>query len=101
MVLIPEKIGLMEYGAPHPDIEVSAAIDLKILPAFINRERNSGYWDYHVNQIPAPAKIKFICFFYWSDLDTRDNEFVRVLIDECPSFPELRRKACACSAFER
>jgi len=59
------------------------------VPAMINREIKSGYWDFPIKNIPTETECLFICFFDFDQLDYRDNRYVRVEIKKCKSHPEV------------
>lgn len=84
MVLRPEGID-GEYGNENSAVMVTPLKELLDIPALINREIKTGYWDYPMNNIPVDSKMVFICFFDWSENAVRDNEFVRVVIESCTS----------------
>lgn len=89
MVLAPEKIAIVRYGQMHPDIYVSAKPGISALPALINRDISSGYWDFALPEFPSDVRLNFISFFDWSDLDMRDNEFAKVVVSESPTIPDI------------
>lgn len=62
--------------------------DGEFAPAMLNREIDSGYWDYRIEEIKKNAKMAFISFFDWDQLGVRDNHYVRVKIDHWQSHPD-------------
>lgn len=88
--MVSEALGLQDarYGEPQENILVfpknGAAIQ-----ALVNRDVNSGYWDYPVSDIPIDAEMRFIDFFDWDPLSLRDNEYTRVLVVSCASNPRI------------
>lgn len=91
--MVSEPIGLAtgNYGRPQERIRVQPRIAGPV-PAMINREATSGYWDYHVKAIAPEAQLIFISFFDWDQLALRDNRYVRVQIAEWPAMPEAKGK---------
>lgn len=88
------------YGVKmHPHIRVrlpSAELDrdlvggpIEIAPIMINREIDSGYWDHDVSKVDNSAIMKFVCFFDWESMHSRDNAFVRVQITDWPQHTDL------------
>lgn len=51
-------------------------------PIMFNREIQSGYWDHPLKEVTNDAKLVFVSFFDWDDLDYRDNRYVRVIVGE-------------------
>ena len=92
LVMEPASLDNVSYGNPQPEILVDLRPGIESVPASINREMNSGYWDYPVREIPRGSKLFFVSFFDWNQLDYRDNEYVRIQIDDLPSHPEARGK---------
>jgi hypothetical protein len=90
--LVIEPAGLPEgrYGAPNPNIRVALQSDHA--PIMLNREINSGYWDYPLEEVTAEAQLTFISFFDWDQLAYRDNRYVRVRVDGWPSHVETLGK---------
>ena len=76
------------YGEPQKDILVVGQSQGEI-SALINREVDSGYWDFPVSKVPVDAEMQFIAFFDWDSLLVRDNKYVRVQIAACLSNPAL------------
>jgi hypothetical protein len=83
LVLRREELPFVKYGQEHVRISVCAASDLDKIPADINREADSGYWDFCDQYIPSSADMRFISYFDFSELDIKDNEFVRLRIISC------------------
>jgi hypothetical protein len=54
----------------------------------LNREVNSGYWDFPIREVTRDARLLFFRFFDWDVLAYRDNRYVLVQIDSWPSHPE-------------
>lgn len=55
----------------------------------LNREVNSGYWDYPLNRFTNDATLLFICYFDWDSMHSRDNAYVRVQVGDWPGHPEV------------
>lgn len=89
MVLVPENLLIIRYGQAHPEIKVGAKAGIQSLPAKINREISSGYWDFDLSELPSDVTLGFISFFDWSDIDIRDYEFVKVIVQKSPSDPRI------------
>ena len=87
MVVDPAGIGSGIYGHPLEQIIASGRLD-GTLPAMINREKVSGYWDYPVREIPGSTKLVFVAFFDWDQLAVRDNRYVRAQIVTWPGREE-------------
>lgn len=87
MVLEPASLPHIEYGLPHPNILVWLQSDFA--PIMINREIDSGYWDHPLKEITNDAKLVFVSFFDWDDLDYRDNRYVRVIVSEWAAHPDI------------
>jgi hypothetical protein len=72
----------IDYGHPQEDILV---VGQDGISALINREIDSGYWDFPTSTIPVDAEMQFISFFDWDALAMRDNRYARVRIAACDS----------------
>lgn len=90
--LVTEPAGLVgvSYGALQPGITVELRSDFA--PAMVNRQIDSGYWDHPITEITREARLLFIRLFDWDQLDYRDNQYVRVKIDEWHAHPEVAGK---------
>ncbi|UGY16731.1 hypothetical protein [Bradyrhizobium septentrionale] len=91
MVAEPASLGNASYGSVTSAISVELRIG-KSVPAMINREINSGYWDHPIGAVTADAQLQFISFFDWDRLNYRDNQYVRVCIARWPSHKEMEGK---------
>ena len=87
MVLEPASLPDSEYGRHNPAILVELSVG-KDAPLMVNREVHSGYWDDPVDRVTKDARLLFIKFFDWDQLDYRNNQYVLVQIDLWPSHPE-------------
>jgi hypothetical protein len=83
------SIKTIQYGEPQENILICSH---QSLPALINREISSGYWDHPSKEIPKSSEIQFISFFDWDAISIRDNKFNRARIISCPSNPSLTGK---------
>lgn len=86
LVLEPGELPFFRYGQLHPNIRVQLRYG-EFAPIMLNRETDSGYWDYPVKEITKEAQLSFVRFFDWDQLDYRDHRYVRVLVSEWPSQP--------------
>jgi len=98
---VPPSATNFQYGIDaHPSIRVRLPnngdngdlleIDEPLCaPILINREKNSGYWDYPLDRFSNEAKLLFVGFFDWDARYCRDNTYVLVQISEWPSHPEV------------
>jgi hypothetical protein len=86
MVLEAADLPGNTYGFVNPNILVK--LKGTAAPAMLNREIDSGYWDYPLKEITQDSKLAFISFFDWDQLGFRDNTYVRVQVVEWQSHPE-------------
>ena len=84
LVLQPAGLPASRYGEPNPRIRVRVSGEFGA-PAMINRERDSGYWDYHVKRLDNEADLAFAYFFDWDESSLVDFQYVRVEISRHPS----------------
>ena len=84
-------VDVAEYGVPQERILVVPKFGT-VISADINRDVDSGYWDFPTGTIHSDAVLHFVEFFDWDVLSVRDNEYVRVLIASCASNPEIAGK---------
>jgi hypothetical protein len=91
LVSEPEGLSGTEYGDVQNEIVVKLA-GYDSVPIMINREVNSGYWDHPIREVINEARLLFINFFDWDQLDYRDNRYVRVQIDSWESHPDTAGK---------
>ena len=87
MVLEAADLPSISYGFAHPNIRVEPKGAWA--SANLNREIDSGYWDYPLDKITQDAQMVFLSFSDWDQFDFRDNRFVRVKVIECKSHPEI------------
>lgn len=88
LVLEPASLPTTRYGDVQRDVIVGLENSASA-PIMLNRDINSGYWDYPVKEVTNEARMLFICFFDWDQLAVRDNSFVRVYIDYWPSHSDV------------
>ena len=105
LVLEPWSIPNVKYGykfGAYPEIRVSLPIpnsDEGLIgdpdnpplaaPIMLNREVDSGYWDYPLDRFTNDATLMFICYFDWVQFGFRDNNYVRVLVRDWPAHPDV------------
>lgn len=91
LVCEPLSLSCQAYKYNQPNILVKLYLtdQLKVM---VNREISSGYWDYGVTKISSDTKMTFIDFFDWEYICFRDNQYVEVLIVNCPQYPEIEGK---------
>lgn len=80
MVIEPTGLPESAYGAPAEGLVVVLR-NVKNAPAMINRDIDSGYWDSPIAELTDDARLTFVGFFDWDQLEYRDHEYVRVRID--------------------
>jgi len=97
---VPSAPSSYVYGFDaHPSIRVRLPIanvdeniggvdDPLVAPIMLNREINSGYWDYPLEQFTNDATLLYVAFFDWDSMQSRDNAYVRVQVSDWPSHPE-------------
>lgn len=88
LVVEPLSLDIMEYGDPQPDILVESRYDGAV-PIMLNRDVDSGYWDYPLKEISKDSRLVFVSFFDWGQLDYRDNRYVRVRVDHSPTHADI------------
>jgi hypothetical protein len=86
MVCEPGQLSHVEYGKLHKEIVVE--LSSPFCPIMLNRELNSGYWDFPIREVTDDAYLLFLKFFDWDMLGYRDNRYVLVQVGEWPSHPE-------------
>lgn len=82
---------VVEYGQANPHIRIKLHHN-QTVPININRETDSGYWDFPIEDARPDALLSFVCFFDWDEANKRKNQYVRVKIEEWPEQPELTGK---------
>jgi hypothetical protein len=85
LVVEPAELPAIRYGDPNPHVRVGIVADR--VPLMVNRETDSGYWDFPVDTATRDAQLAFIAFFDWDQVAFRNNQYVRVRIDSWPSQP--------------
>lgn len=91
LVAEPMSLSIAEYGNPQPNVLVELRDDGGV-PIMLNREIDSGYWDFPVKEARADARLLFVSFFDWDQLDYRDNRYVRVQVDRWPAHSDVEGK---------
>ncbi len=86
LVVEPMNLPTVAYGVPNPHIRVELKHG-EFAPIMLNREVDSGYWDHPLREVTREAKLAFISYFDWDQLDFRDHRYVRVQVLEWPSQP--------------
>ena len=86
MVCEPVNLTHVPYGNLQPEMVVELVSDH--CPIMLNREIDSGYWDFPLREVTRDARLCFIRFFDWDNLDYRDNRYVRVPVNDWPAQPE-------------
>ena len=87
LVIEPASIDDVKYGNIQPNIQVELR-NSNFAPIMLNREIDSGYWDYPIEEVTKDVRLLFLIFFDWNRLDYRDNQYVRVEVSDWPLHPE-------------
>lgn len=87
LVLEPAQLPIISYGTLHPNIRVELRHGERA-PIMLNREIDSGYWDYPLKEATRDAKLAFVSFFDWDQLDYRDHRYVRAQVTQWQSQPK-------------
>lgn len=72
----------------NADEDVVGVSEQPSAPIMLNREINSGYWDYSLDRFTNDATLLFVSFFDWSSEYSRDNAYVLVQVSDWASHPE-------------
>ncbi len=88
LVALPAGLARSTYGLVQPSIACRLE-GSDFAPWMLNREADSGYWDHPKNEVTRDAVLSFVTFFDWDSLDLVDWRYVRVIVREWPSHPEL------------
>lgn len=80
---------LVRVRLPNPNTEEDLVGDPLVAPILINRELASGYWDFPLNLFTNEVELHFIAYFDWERMHYRDNQYVRVKINNWPSHPDV------------
>jgi hypothetical protein len=86
LVTEPFQLPNIRYGEPISAIHVRPTTDRT--PIMLNREIDSGYWDFPLETVTREADLAFVRYFDWDQLAYRDNQYVRVRVEAWPSHPE-------------
>jgi hypothetical protein len=92
LVTEPAALARVRYGDPQSDILILLRDGMDAAPITLNRDVDSGYWDYPLTQVTRGAKMVFVSFFDWDQLSYRDNQFVRVQLLDWSEHPEVNGK---------
>ena len=76
------------YGLQQPEVSVVLR-GSEFAPIMVNRTADSGYWDHPLVEVTKEVRLSFLRFFDWDQVGVRDNQYVRVVIVEWPSHPEV------------
>jgi hypothetical protein len=87
LVTEPADLPKVDYGTLQTAILVLLK-DAQSVPAMVNREVSSGYWDFGLREITSDARLGFVSYFDWDQLGYRDNRYVRVQIEQWPAHLE-------------
>lgn len=90
MVCTP--LGLPDIALGQAQNRIKVVAQSYPLAAMVNRDIHSGYWDYPLKELGSRSTLHFISFFDWDNLEGFDNQYVRVLIQDCPGHPEVNGK---------
>lgn len=88
MVLEPLELTGPTYGQCNPRIRVCLRSG-SFAPIMLNREVDSGYWDYPLQEVTADAILQFVRFFDWDQLHYCDYRYVHVVVVDWPSHPAV------------
>lgn len=94
LVLEPCNLDDADYGSNKVIqgifvVSASELVDGEGIPALVNRDKVSGYWDFALKHLPLDTKLGFVRFFDWDQRAVMDNRLVRAEILSCPSMPEI------------
>src|ERR1700730_1800937 len=87
LVIEPAGLPRTRYGDLNSKIVAELSLG-EFAPIMLNRDVDSGYWDYPIGEVTREARMLFVRFFDWDQLGVRDNRFVRIKVEEGPSKPE-------------
>jgi hypothetical protein len=87
LIAVPHELNLRRYGEFQEHIAV-ALRQGEFAPIMVNRDVDSGYWDYPLRELTREVELRFVRFFDWDLLAVRDSQFVRVVISAWPSHSE-------------
>jgi hypothetical protein len=90
--MVGEQAGIAPGNYGHPQPEIVVELNSAFCPVMLNRELDSGYWDFPIEEITSDARLSFLRFFDWNVLANRDNQYVLVRVDAWLSHPETAGK---------
>jgi hypothetical protein len=93
LVTVPCTLAEIPYGRVQTEISVCARGDSE-LPIMLNREINSGYWDYPLKMVTTGTRLQFLSFFDWSGIDRKDHRYVRAIVASSSDSSEIAGKHC-------
>jgi hypothetical protein len=79
LVTEPANLPDIPYREPQPNIRIVPR-NGDFAPWLLNREIDSGYWDYPLNEFTHEAVLIFCEFFDWDQIHFKDNLYVLVEI---------------------
>jgi hypothetical protein len=86
--LVSEPAALSRAGYRNPQTEILVELRAgSFAPISLNRDVDSGYWDYPVKEVAKDVRLVFISFFDWDQLAYRDNRYVRCRVEDWPTHP--------------
>lgn len=88
LVSEPAGIDAAEYGSVQFNILVQLRHG-RTAPILLNRDVDSGYWDYPLRELNEGVSLAFMSFFDWDALAYRDNRYVRVQVKDWPEHTEV------------
>jgi hypothetical protein len=93
-MLLFQKLVIEPAGLPevlYKSLQWAIRVEIRKsneVPISLNRDKDSGYWDFPVRSITADARLGFLAFFDWDVLGYRDNQYTRVQIIDWDAHPE-------------
>jgi len=93
LVILPCELMEIPYGEENQQILIRPNGEFD-LPVMLNRDLDSGYWDYPLERMPRDARIHFQEFFDWDLVGRKDNRYVRAVVAAAPHNPEIVGKHC-------
>jgi hypothetical protein len=97
LIIWPEKLPDITYQDPQPAIQVKLLPGITSAPWWqLGRQDPgvklvAGYKPDRQSVCLPDAKLTFMCFFDWDELDIKDNRYVRVFIDSYPGHSHLNK----------
>lgn len=88
LVTDPLELDYLKYGDIQADIFVRNTMSSTV-PVMINREVNSGYWDYPINELSNDAVVNFVSFFDFDQARSMDCQYVLTHITSWQKHQEI------------